>query len=198
MPADANAPADPAKPARAAQRIFDTARELFYRHGIRAVGIDEIVTRAGATKPSLYRSFVSKDELVAAYLRERSDYFWGLFEAAVSAHPGDPRLQLLAFFEALGQRADAPAYRGCGLTNAVVEHPDPAHPGHQVAVAHKRQLRARLGEMTRAMGVTRADELADALLLLIEGAYATSQMFGPGGPARSVRPAAETLMVAYS
>ncbi len=60
----------PGRPKRAAERIRETAGELFYRQGIRAVGVDEIVTRAGVTKPSLYRSFPSKDELAAAYLRD--------------------------------------------------------------------------------------------------------------------------------
>ena len=46
------------------------ARDLFYREGIRAVGVDEIVRQAGVTKPSLYRSFPSKDELAASYLRQ--------------------------------------------------------------------------------------------------------------------------------
>ena len=43
----------------AGQRVFETARELFYRRGVRAVGVDEIVCQAGVTKPSLYRAFAS-------------------------------------------------------------------------------------------------------------------------------------------
>ena len=61
----------------AADRIRRTAREMFYRDGIRAVGVDAIVTQAGVTKPSLYRSFASKDELAAAYLRDYDAEFWG-------------------------------------------------------------------------------------------------------------------------
>ena len=67
---DSAAPAAASATPRAADRIRQTARDLFYREGIRAVGVDEIVTRAGVTKPSLYRSFPSKDELAAAYLRD--------------------------------------------------------------------------------------------------------------------------------
>src|SRR3954469_19510389 len=81
--------------ARAAERIKQTARDLFYREGIRAVGVDEIVTKAGVTKPSLYRSFASKDELAAAYLRDYDGEFWAKFERAAAAHPGDPKAQLL-------------------------------------------------------------------------------------------------------
>ncbi|HVI92222.1 MAG TPA: helix-turn-helix domain-containing protein, partial [Dongiaceae bacterium] len=62
------APEPAEKPLKAADRIRRTARDLFYQQGIRAVGVDEIVTQAGVTKPSLYRSFASKDELAAAYL----------------------------------------------------------------------------------------------------------------------------------
>src|SRR5690349_8008119 len=65
-----------AEPLRAADRILQSARDLFYREGIRAVGVDEIVARAGVTKPSLYRSFPSKDELAATYLRRYEAEFW--------------------------------------------------------------------------------------------------------------------------
>lgn len=78
------------KPLLAADRIRKTAREMFYRDGIRAVGVDAIVTQAGVTKPSLYRSFSSKDELAATYLRDYDAEFWARFDAACAAHPGDP------------------------------------------------------------------------------------------------------------
>lgn len=187
----------PKNPIRAADRIFDTARELFYREGTRAVGVDEIVSRAGATKPTLYRRFESKDQLIAAYLRDQGDHFWSYFEAAAQAHPDDPRAQILAYLDGLAARADAPGYRGCGLTNAAVEYPDPQHPGRQVAVEHKQELRQRLRAMARELDAREPDRLADALLLLIEGVFVSSQLFGPGGPATAVRAAAEALFDAH-
>lgn len=189
-------PAD--KPPKAAERIFDTACDLFYREGIRAVGVDEIVTQAGATKPSLYRSFASKDELVAAYLRQECDHFWSQFEAGDPASPDDPRRQVLAYFEGLAERSQKPGYRGCGLTNAVVEYPEPEHPGRLVAVEHKRELRERLVELSIRMGAGEPNRLADGLLLLIEGAYVSSQAFGAGGPSGSVAELAAVLIAAYA
>jgi len=184
------------RPKRAAERIQDSARELFYRQGIRAVGVDEIVARAGVTKPSLYRAFPSKDELAAAYLRQYGEEFMTRFEAVIAAHPGDAKAGVLAWIRSLSQRATTVEYRGCGITNAVVEYPDPTHPGRAAAFANKSALRARLAELAGEMGARRPNVLGDSLLLLMEGCYATGQLFGPGGPAQAAEMAAAALIAA--
>lgn len=190
-----SSPTAPAEtPRRAADRIRDTAFDLFYREGIRAVGVEEIVSQAGVTKPSLYRAFESKDELIAAYLRDYDARFCQRFEAPAADHPDDPKAQLLAYLDKLATRASCDGYRGCGLTNAVIEYPDQAHPAHQVAVQSKQALRDRLRAMCSAMGARAPDELADGLLLLIEGSYVSGQAFGEGGPARVVGVMARRLI----
>jgi len=183
---------------KAADRILSTAGELFYREGARAIGVDEIVERAGTTKPSLYRAFGSKDQLIAAYLEGQAAHMWSFFDAAVAAHPDDPKAQVLAYVEALGDRALQKGFRGCGLTNAAVEYPDPKHVGRKVAVRSKEELRERLRDKARAMGAKKPKRLGDALLLLIEGVYVTSQLFGTDGPAGVARAAAEALIAAHS
>ena len=177
---------DESRPQKAADRILAAARDLFYRLGIRSVGVEEVVTKAGVTKPSLYRAFGSKDELTSAYLGEYDARFWSLFEAALSAHPGDPEGQLLAFVSGLAERAAKPGYRGCGLTNACVEYPDRDHSARRVPVANKTELRRRLRQMAKDMGAGEPDLLGDGLLLLIEGAYITVHIFGDHGPALSL------------
>jgi hypothetical protein len=69
--------------------------------------------------------------LIAAYLRVQSAEAWSGFDAAAEAHPDDPKAQILAYIEALGERALRPGYRGCGLSNAAVEYPEPKHPRPQ-------------------------------------------------------------------
>lgn len=189
-------PAAPA-PGRAADRIRDTARRLFYRQGIRAVGVEEIVAAAGVTKPSLYRAFASKDDLAVAYLCDYDVAFWESFEALVAPFAGDPRRQILAYFDNRGARALMPGYRGCGLTNAVLEYPQAGHPTHAVALANKRRLRERLRGMAREMGAARPEALGDGLLLLMEGMFATGQLFGAEGPAGSITAIAATLIDAH-
>ena len=186
-----------AKPAlRAIDKIMGVARDLFYRQGIRAVGVDEIVRQAGVTKPSLYRSFVSKDELAASYLRRYEQDFWGRFEAAVTAHPGDPRAQIVDYFGGVGERALNAGHRGCGLTNACVEYPDDGHPARLVSEANKRELRRRLRIMAEDMGADDPQALGDGLMLLFEGTHITSQMFGGDGPAVSLVKIADRLIAA--
>jgi AcrR family transcriptional regulator len=182
------------EPGLAVDRIRKTARELFYREGIRAVGVDEIVSRAGVTKPSLYRSFGSKDELAAAYLRDYDGEFWVRFEQSAAKHPGDPKAQILDYLRGLSERSQRPDYRGCGLSNAALEYPAPEHPARLVAEDHKARLRKRLTEMAKGMNAQWPEVLADGLLLLIEGIFVTGQLFGAGGPAMHAVEIAETMI----
>ncbi|MFD1982318.1 TetR/AcrR family transcriptional regulator [Mesorhizobium newzealandense] len=185
-----------ASPPKAAKKILDVAYDLFYRRGIRAIGVDEIVRRAGVTKPSLYRSFPSKDELAASYLRQYDLEYWERFDEAVATHPGDPRAQIKAFLTRIGKRTQVAEYRGCGMTNAAVEYPEHSHPARVVSEANKQELRRRLRAMAVVMGAQDPDTLGDGLLLLIEGAYISGQLFGLGGPAQSVARNADLLIEA--
>src|SRR6188768_963104 len=81
-------------PLRPRERIIGTARELFRKHGIRGIGVDAIAEAAGTNKMTLYRHFGSKDELLAACLRDvgrEVDLAWKEVE---QTHPGDPMAQL--------------------------------------------------------------------------------------------------------
>ena len=42
----------------ARDKVFEVASDLFYRKGIHAVGVEQIVKDAGVAKISLYRNFV--------------------------------------------------------------------------------------------------------------------------------------------
>ncbi|MGK9166870.1 TetR/AcrR family transcriptional regulator [Inquilinus limosus] len=191
------ATADGAAPKRARDRIFAVADELFYRQGIRAVGVDAIAKEAGVAKISLYRAFPSKDDLVVAYLEDRNADYWRRWDKAFAKHEGDPRAQLRALMEYLADRTTAPGYRGCPFTNDATEFPDPSHPGRRVAEANKRELRRRMLQLAEALGAPDPKALADGLVLLVEGAYAISQTLrGRDGPGQAIVWAAEALVEA--
>jgi AcrR family transcriptional regulator len=183
-------------PPRASEKVLRSARKLFYERGIRAIGVDEIVADAGVTKPSLYRSYASKDMLAASYLRLYEQEVWGRFDAAMARHPGDPRGGLLDYLDELSQRVTQAGYRGCGLSNAAVEYPAAGHPARLVTEQHKAKLRERLRQIAGDMGAPDPDLLADGLFLLLEGALISSQIFREGSPSVNVGNAARLLIKA--
>jgi len=180
----------------ARKRIFDTASQLFYRKGIRAVGVETIAEEAKTTKMSLYRSFPSKDELVAEWLRDHDIKFWQTWDATSRKFPANARKQLKAAFTLLAKHVVDPQARGCPMANAAVELTDKDHPARKVIEAHKAKLRTRLAEMCARLGARKPRLLADQLFLLMEGAQISTQILGVRGPARNVARAAESLIEA--
>src|SRR5271165_4232693 len=145
----------------ARDKVFQVAADLFYRRGIRAVGVEEIVKRAGVAKISLYRNFASKDDLVVAYLEDRSRAFLRQWDEAFVRYRDDPRAQLRAIMTYIAERTTEDGYRGCPFINFCAEFPDPSHPGRRVAQATKRALRERFLRLAEALRVPRPKQLAD-------------------------------------
>jgi AcrR family transcriptional regulator len=192
----AKMPREAAAEPSARERLLAAAGELFYRQGIRSVGVDDIIARADVAKMSLYRSFPSKDELAAAYLEAIDRDYWRRWDETVAKHGGEPREQLRALFRVLVRWTTRADWRGCPFTNAATEFPEPGHPARRIAEANKAELRRRLAGLCRAAGARRPAHLADELLLLFEGAYVSAQTFGPDGPASAAADAAEALLAA--
>ena len=181
----------------AATRIFETACELFYQRGIRAVGVDEIVCQAGVTKPSLYRSFESKDALIAACIEAFSKDAVTEFDEDIAAAGPAPLDKLNALITHVACELAKPDFRGCLMSNAAIEFRDETHPARIVIESCKQQFRERVGRLTRAYTDDQPDALADGLIMLIEGAYFALHVFGSKGPATAFVRSAERLIQAH-
>ena len=177
-------------------RILETASSLFYERGVRAVGVDLVVEKAGVAKTSLYRHFRTKDDLIAAFLQREDEDFWGTWDRVADRHADDPAAELDAHLRWIGERVGRPNYRGCPQINVAAEFPEIDHPARKVATAHKRQMRQRLKGIAERLGVARPDELAGQLSLLINGAFVSSQIFEPGEATPLLRNAAARLRLA--
>ena len=177
-------------------RILETACTLFYQHGVRAVGVDLVVEKAGVAKTSLYRHFGTKDDLVAAFLKREDEDFWGTWDRVARQHADDAAAELDAHLEWIGERAGRPNYRGCPQINVAAEFPEVDHPARKVAATHKRKMRQRLKSIAERLGVARTDELAGQLSLLINGAFVSSQIFEPSEATPLLRRAAHALIEA--
>jgi len=179
------------------ERILEAASDLFYRHGIRAVGVEAIAEAAGTNKMTLYRHFDSKDELVAEYLRclaKCAGRFWSDLEAA---HPGDPRAQLRGWLSAMQAHVVDEDQRGCALANAAIELPEKDHPARRVIEEFKIAQRERLVALCRDTRVDEPELLADELFLLLEGARVSAQSFGPSGPASRLVRMGEAVIASH-
>jgi AcrR family transcriptional regulator len=177
-------------------RILETASALFYRQGVRAVGVDLVVERAGVAKTSLYRHFHTKDDLVAAFLQREDEDFWSCWDRVAQRHKDDAAAELDAHLDWIGERVGRPNYRGCPQLNVAAEFPDSDHPARKVAAAHKRELRRRLKGIAERLRVKRPDELAGQLTLLINGAFVSSQVFAAGEAVPLLRTTAQALIAA--
>jgi AcrR family transcriptional regulator len=181
----------------AATRVFEAARDLFYHRGIRAVGVDEIVCKAGVTKPSLYRAFASKDELIAACLVESGREGRAALCAAIDDAGGDPRDQLRAIVRFYAAKVAAPDFRGCPMSNTAVEIPEPGHPGRTVLESCKADMRTIVVDISRRLDIARPEELADGLVLIIEGGMSAHHIFGSQGPCAAMVATSDALIDAH-
>jgi AcrR family transcriptional regulator len=159
----------------ARERIARAAADLFYRQGIRGVGVETIAERAESNKMTLYRNFGSKDELIAEWLRGLVRQAETKWDGIAAAHKGDPRRQLLTWFEALVHYS-VKEDRGCPFANTLAELPDPRHPARQVIECYKTAQRERFAQLCRQAGVREPHLKADALFLLLEGALASGHL----------------------
>ncbi|OXJ10671.1 TetR/AcrR family transcriptional regulator [Burkholderia sp. HI2500] len=176
------------------ERILQTASELFYREGTRAVGVDLIVAQAGVAKTSLYRYFATKDDLIEAFLLREDADFWAHWDAVATQYRRAPREELDAQLQWIGERIARPGYRGCPQINIAAEYADGNHPARKVAVAHKQELRRRLTELADAMGVDEPETFALRLATVIDGALSSGQALHAHGPVAFLQEFAQLLL----
>ncbi|MCR0982610.1 TetR/AcrR family transcriptional regulator [Roseomonas populi] len=185
----------PATPQRrsAAQRLREVARDLFYRQGIRATGVEELCRVAGTTKISLYRAFPSKDELVACILRDDCEQESAWYQVALGPDL-PPRERPSAYLAAAAAELRQPGFRGCSLGLAIAEFPDPEHPARKVADNYKRGMRDALRRMCAEAGAHNPDMLGDSLMMLTEGAFSSAAYLGTDEAAAALERAGQQLL----
>ncbi|MFU1795780.1 TetR/AcrR family transcriptional regulator [Paenibacillus azoreducens] len=160
----------------AKERILRTASDLFYREGVRAVGIDRIIEESGVAKASFYRNFETKDDLVVAYLKQYYDVLMKPFDDAGKRHPENPVEQLYDLIESLGARVEMPGHRGCPFLNAAVEFPDPDHPSHEMVFKYHRETQRNISQIAERAGIRDPETLAAQLVMLFNGALMSAYL----------------------
>ncbi|MGB9303164.1 MAG: TetR/AcrR family transcriptional regulator [Mycobacterium sp.] len=74
-------------------RILDAAQRLVFRAGARKMSLSDVATLAGVSRPTIYRYFVSKEELIDALGKRERRRFRAAMDAAMDGVVGVARLE---------------------------------------------------------------------------------------------------------
>jgi AcrR family transcriptional regulator len=176
----------------ARERLLDAADELFYADGVRSVGIDKVIERAGVAKASLYSTFGSKEELVRAYLTRRYEARKARLSRVVEAQI-TPRDKILAIYDSLAEMSGRPGFRGCAFVNATAESV-PGSAAEQVTDQMREFVRGLLHDLAAQAGVADPAQLAAQLVLLHDGAIIGARLDRDPSVALTARAAAAALL----
>ncbi|MDA8345438.1 MAG: TetR/AcrR family transcriptional regulator [Thermaerobacter sp.] len=172
--------------------VLDIASQLFYQEGIQHVGMDRIRDATGVSLKALYRQFGSKEGLIEAYLLRRDERWLGWLAEHIRTQ-SVPRARLLAIFDALDEWFHGADFAGCAFIRAYAESPEGS--AAQIAAAnHKERLAALVRGEALAYDPARGEELAEQLLLLIEGAMVRAHVGRQPHAARTAKAAAAVLI----
>jgi AcrR family transcriptional regulator len=179
--------------ASARERLLTAATELFYEEGVRSVGIDRVIERAGVAKATLYSAFGSKEELIRAYLERRHALNEERMTRELAARYDDPRRRLLGVFDVLSESFLEPGYRGCAFVNASAESPR-GGPVEEASDGYRAWRRELMVDLARQAGAADPEGLGRQLGLIYDGAMIAAKMDRDPAAAVPARAIAATLI----
>lgn len=177
-------------------KILATATNLFESRGIQASGVDTIIAEAGIAKATLYNHFPSKNLLITAYLREKSDRFYAWLNSSLASKKANSLDILISLCELVEQWIMTPEFHGLPFHIASVEFPDPDHPINQYSAVLAVELQGYLSKIAATAGAKDPEALGQQLTILFEGAALVERLSPGSGAARRAKNAAITLIKA--
>ncbi len=174
--------------------LVQNAMKAFYHGGFHAVGMDRLAKETGVSKTAIYKHFRTKNDLILAVLRLRDEQFRNWLARRVEALASDPKEQVLAVFEALGEWFTEDGFKSCIFIKASSEFQQRDNPIHASAAEHKGLLLNYFRELTDRLGVADPEALARELHLIQEGAIVLAHLRDPIAVAEDARRAAERLL----
>jgi len=183
------------------QRILTTARDLFYRNGYRATGINEIIEKSGVAKATFYAQFPSKEALALAYVKSMNETESRNTEAGLTKYSG-PYEKLIGLLEFLIGWSDERDFRGCAYLNLSTEVSDHDNPVRQECKNHYRSSRVLVGRLVKELKTQRgrawkdrdAEKIAADFMLIFSGALAMAQVYHDPQPLHEGIDAARRLL----
>jgi AcrR family transcriptional regulator len=154
--------------AGAKDRIMATASELFYHEGIRAVGVDRLISESRVTKATFYKHFGAKETLIVSYINAKHDAARAVLDQLVSSSP-TPEAALHAIVDNIIEEVRSRQFRGCPFINAATEFPDSHHMVREVVSSHRDWYTAFMADLFRRIGHPMPGDAADDFMVLRDG-----------------------------
>lgn len=158
--------------------LIDAAMRVFYKHGFHASSLDDIQKEGGISRPTLYNHFKSKDELIVAAMRRRDEIFRNRLMKFVDSNAKSPRDRIAAVFDFHEEWFNGNEFCGCMFINAAAEFSVADSEPRRLASDHKRAIVRYLRELCEAARIENAEETAEQLNLLLEGAIVAARVVG--------------------
>jgi AcrR family transcriptional regulator len=175
------------------ERLLQAADHLFYAEGVYSVGVDRILKESDVARASLYSTYGSKDQLLRAYLHNRSHGWQAAVAEALPTRWDTARERIVGIFEMLTEWFEAPGYHGCPFINASAEAASNLAI-QDVRDDHRAWVRALFTGLARDAGARDPEALSAQLVLLYDGSMAGAQLDRSAEPGRAAQSAARTLL----
>ncbi|MEK9627750.1 MAG: TetR/AcrR family transcriptional regulator [Nitrospinota bacterium] len=176
------------------EKLLQTAIKLFIKNGFHAVTVDAISEEAGITKRTLYYHFKSKEELILAALRYRDERFRNDFMRAVEGRTEDPVARLLVAFDVLEEWFREDDFYGCLFVTALGEYPEENTSIRSFCQEAKGLTQKYIAGLAKDAELNNAEQIAEQLVLLIEGAITMAQVNNSPLCAAQAKKAAKILI----
>jgi AcrR family transcriptional regulator len=177
----------------AREQIMESAYELFSHRGIRDVGVDEVIGRAGVAKATLYRHFPSKDDLILAFMELREQRWTREWVEAEARRRGTtPEEQLLAIFDAFDEWFRRDDFEGCSFINVLLEMGTEPNVS-RAAVDHLANIRSFVYRLGEEAGLSDPGSFAQSWHILMKGAIVAAAE-GDVDAARRAKSMARSLL----
>jgi len=151
-------------------RILAAAALCFYRDGIWATGVDALAAEAGVSKRTLYNHFVSKDSVIAAYLRQRESHWQAKLDELWEEMGDDPVERVVANVRAYARPVEPERFRGSAFINAAAELADEHSEALGVIQHSLDRMEDGIASILRKARYRQSKRLAKHVLYLLEGA----------------------------
>ena len=129
----------------------------------------------------------------SAFLEREDREFWHQWDKVV-ATAANPKAELMSLLDWIGKRVTRDGYRGCPQINVAAEFADPEHPARMIRRRHKVAMLERLRNIVGQIGVTRPNDTAVQLAMLIDGAFTSDGRLSKTNAVRILQNGADALL----